>query len=205
MCATPLLMTKLPLNSENSVFLLLSAPCVCCPFNVPSLALASLMVRAMSMPLIAPSRRFTAALPFKARLSAPTVAPVVRTSTLTLPLPSSVSLLARSLSSGAIITPLKFCLMANDGAACAALMVAAPFIAPPYKFADSGLTVTWPPPALISSRTLLALRFEAFNVPMLILPLARRLRSAVTSIGLSPPPPAAAVPPEGGAYLSTSS
>ena len=30
----------------------------------------------------------------------------------------------------------------------------APFIDPPYRFADSGLTDTWPPPALISSRTL---------------------------------------------------
>ncbi len=125
LCATPFLMANVAFNSEKSVFSVLFACCTCSPRSAPSLARALRMDPAMLMPFNAPSVSRMAAVPLSAFLSADTVLPCAVRSTLTLPLPSSMSLSARSLTSGPTSTPESFCFTAKDGVA-AALIVSAP-------------------------------------------------------------------------------
>jgi len=109
----------LPIIPKKSVFSVWLAACVFSPFSVPSLALASRIEPAILMPLIAPSVSLIDALPFNAFLSADIVLPLPDTSSETLPLPSSESKLAASLSSGPTLMPLRFCLTATTGVAAA--------------------------------------------------------------------------------------
>ena len=105
-------MTKLPLSSLKSVF---SLPFVSCSsaFFDPSIAFALRIVPAMSIPLIAPSRSATFAVPPSAFLSAVTVLPTVVTSSATLPRPSRTSLFATSRSSGPTLTSASVCFSAK--------------------------------------------------------------------------------------------
>src|SRR5947207_10360846 len=101
LCATPFLIEKLAESSEKSVLSLLSAACPDC---LPAAARALRSSPAMSMPLIAPSRRRTFAAPESDRFIAPAVAPAAASSSATLPFPSRRSWCATSLSSGPIDT-----------------------------------------------------------------------------------------------------
>src|SRR5437762_3397142 len=99
LCATPFLIEKLAESSAKSVLSLLSAACPDC---LPAAARALRSSPAMSMPLIAPSRRRTFAAPESDRFIAPAVAPAAASSSATLPFPSRRSWCATSLTSGPI-------------------------------------------------------------------------------------------------------
>jgi hypothetical protein len=123
--ATPFAILNVAVSSEKSVRALLSAARVSSPRRVPSLALALRIEPAISMPFSAPSASLSEALPFSAFFSALTVSPCVVTSAATSPLPSMMSLSARSLTRGPMLMPLNRCRTAKVGVAGAALMVIA--------------------------------------------------------------------------------
>ena len=106
MFATPSLMAKVAFSSEKSVFsVALASWVVDLPTPAPaSSAWASRSFCAMLMPLTAPSRNCSAALPASARFMLPTLAPVVVIASLMLPRPSSRSLSTASFMSGSICT-----------------------------------------------------------------------------------------------------
>ena len=98
-------MRAVAVSSEKSVFSVSRAFVTASCFN-DNAALAWRIVRARLMPLMAPSRNCKAAVPARLERSAPRLAPLVVTSALTRPLPSSKSLPATSLSSALTLTPL---------------------------------------------------------------------------------------------------
>ena len=101
--ATPFLMTKLAVISEKSVRCAVSEVCCCADFE-PNAALVLRSASVRLMPLTAPSRSATRAVPASAFFIALTVAPAAVTSSATLPRPSTASRPAASLTRGPMAT-----------------------------------------------------------------------------------------------------
>ena len=184
--ATPSTIWKVAESSLKSVFSAWSPlTAVSC---LPSTDFAWRSAFPRLMPLIAPSRTCSAALPFSRDFSSATLRPAVSTSSVTRPLPSIQSRAATSFTSWFTFTPVAAPFIAMRLARASANAVALSW--PPHARPCSCVTRSMPPSSAASRATSLTRYCRYARLPARRLSWPSTARKAARSTGVSALPPA---------------